>query len=498
MRVQSFVVIALVLSPACGSPATITLVVDNATVIDPRSGEVLPSHSVFVDGDRIVGVEPSGRARSAVAPDTVDGTGRFVIPGLIDMHVHAARRVAAAATLDLLLANGVTGFRDMNTVCWDPDAEGAFCTPQLRQLEQDIEAGARTAPRPLALGSTPVNGVSARANLPEGAPPFLAPETGDDGVQLARWWAEFGIDFVKMYNSVPREAYFAIMEEANRLGLEVSGHLPLGVSVVEASNAGQRTIEHARDLPVACGGYTDEYRGIMARVVEREEGVRPPAATDRIRSTLAAFDEETCGTVFQTLVTNGTYLVPTHGTREMDYRASDSTYRNDERRRYIHPAQLERWDRDLNSTAEASPELVALFGEFYDLGLRLTAMAHAAGVKVMAGTDANDTMIFPGFGLHDELARFADVGIDPMDVLRTATTTPAEYFDRAADLGTVSSGALADLVILDADPLADIRNTQSIRAVVLGGRVLDRSALDSLLQGVERLAAAGGSPDAGQ
>lgn len=490
--------LALGITAACAPPPeNAQLVVHGATVIDPLSGDVLPDHSVFISDGRIVGVEPTGGRAAFTATDTVDGTNRFVVPGLIDMHVHLFRdERVAQPTLDLLLANGITGYREMASDCWDSSREGAVCVDALRQMGAEVRSGARTAPRPLALASAPVNGVAQRAGLPEGAPDFLAPGTAEDGRALAQWLADRGIDVVKVYNTVPRAAYFALLEEANRLDLEVSGHLPWGVSVVEASDAGHRSIEHARDLPVACGSYSGAYRALMARVVDREEGANAPSAEERIRATLEAFDEATCGEVLQRLAANGTYLVPTHGTRQMDYLAGDSAYRADDRLRYVLAPIREGWEADLDRTARATDDLVSLFGEFYDLGVRLSALAHQAGVKLMAGTDANDTMIFPGFGLHDELERFADAGIDPMDVLRTATTTPAEYLGRTGELGTVSVGALADLLVLSEDPLTDITNAQSIEAVLVGGRVVDRAALDALLSDVEAAVVASGDPGA--
>ena len=492
MLSKSLVMSVVVSCLACGSPPELVdLLITGVTVIDPASEQIHTHHSVAIRGDRIVGLEPTEGNGSFEAPDTIDGTDRFLIPGLIDAHIHLfGNESVAEPTLDLLLANGITGFREMASDCWNADREGAVCVAGIRELAHAVEAGDRIAPRPLALASAPVSGFGDRGRLPEGAPEFLFPETAEDGRRLAEWLAGRGVDLVKVYNSVPREAYFALVEEATRLGLEVSGHLPWGVSVLEASAAGHRTLEHARDLPMACSDYSRSYRELMEEVVLLQ-GAERPSAQARMEATLDGFDEAVCSEVLAELARNDTYLVPTHGTREMDYRASDSTYRADDRMKYMLPRIRLGWLGDLNRTAEATPELVALYGEFYELGIRLTALAHAAGVKVLAGTDANDTMIFPGFGLHDELARFANAGIDEMSVLQTATSTSAEYLGRSNELGTVAVGALADLVLLGSDPLEDIGNAQDIEAVVLGGRVPSRADLDALLEGVEEMAGGG-------
>jgi len=160
LTLQRFILLATLSLAACGPPPQIVpLVIDNVTVIDPAGGDVLPGHSVFIDGSRIVGIERSSRNGAFVASDSVDATDRFVIPGLIDMHVHLFNREdVASPTLDLLLANGVTGFREMASARWDSDQDGAVCTEALRAMAREIEDGRRVGPRPLALSSAPING----------------------------------------------------------------------------------------------------------------------------------------------------------------------------------------------------------------------------------------------------------------------------------------------------------------------------------------------------
>lgn len=467
---------------ACGEPPeTVSLVIRNVTVIDPASRQALPDQSVFVADDRIRAIAPAeGRGRF-VAMDTIDGTGRFLIPGLIDSHAHVGRDIEfIETTFALMVANGVTGIRVFGAHCWAP-AENEVCLDGFRAMAGEIDAGLREGPRLLSVSSSPVNGPRQRSQMPDSLPAMFTPGTAEEGRALARYMKERGVDMIKVYSWARRAAYFALLDEASSLDIEVSGHVPAGVSLVEASNAGQRTIEHARDLPVACSTYGPEYRARMNDAIEGVEGATG-VPWERMRDILDGFDAALCDQVLSTLVANGTYLVPTHGTREKDARAGEEAYRDDPRLKYISAQQRQWWFDDLDRAAGLSPEIVALFRENYAAGLRLTALAHAAGVKVLVGTDA---MIFPGFAVHDELRRFADAGIAPMDILRAATTLPAEYFGRTDDLGGISAGTLADLVLLDADPLADIRNVTTINTVMMAGRVYDRAALDVLLQGVE-------------
>ena len=249
------------------------------------------------------------------------------------------------------------------------------------------------------------------------------------------------------------------------------------------ADMGLTTIEHARDLPVDCSTYGTVYRGqVMAKIMG--EDVPWPdrkALPGKARDT---FDKPTCDRQIAAMVRAGSYYVPTHLTREMDYRAGEAAYRNDPRKAYIPAMQQAGWDGDLDRTTKMLGELASDLGDFFRLGLATTRMAHDAGVKVMAGTDANDTMVFPGFSLHDELAHLVAAGLTPMEALQAATSVPAEYLGRSDDFGGVSAGKLADLLLLDADPTVDIANTTQISAVVQGGRMRDRAALDALLREV--------------
>ncbi len=174
----------------------------------------------------------------------------------------------------------------------------------------------------------------------------------------------------------------------------------------------------------------------------------------------------------------------------MDAFAHDPSFREDARSKYIPRQQWSRWTRDADGVAkrDPSPEGRKVMRDFYTKGLEITGAAHKSGVKVLAGTDAGDSYVFPGFAVHDELQELVKAGLTPAEALRAATWEGAEFLGRTADAGSLEPGKLADLVVLDADPLADIRNTSRIRAVVVNGRYLDRSALDRLLSSAEAAA----------
>ncbi len=481
-RIPLLVALVTAVLPAAPSFGQRTSVaIHDVTVVDPATGVATPGRDVLVRGGRIHRVT-TAQEQQPRAQSVVDGSGKFLIPGLLDMHVHLNLEVLddPQPTLDLLLAHGVTGVRDMSSDCWAETEDGKLCLPAMRRIAREIRRGKRFGPRILAMTSPVVRGPWQSFRVPEGAPPFATPETPEAARELVRYVKARGADLIKIYNGVPAAVYAALTNEARRRNIEVSGHLPLGVGLVEASNLGHRTVEHARDLPVACSRYGAEYRQTMRRVIDGDMQADPPDAETRLRGVLESFDEALCDEVLATLARNGTYLVPTHGTRELDARAADPDYRDDPRWRFVAPRLRERWEKDLDDMAAVAPQLGELYQEFYDLGLRLTARAHAAGVRILAATDANDTMIFPGSGMHDELERLVQAGLSPLDALRAATVVSAEYLGRD-DLGRVAQGQRADLVLLRRNPLEDISAVREIDGVVFAGRWIPRDILDAKL-----------------
>ena len=290
---------------------------------------------------------------------------------------------------------------------------------------------------------------------------------------------------MKIYDGVPRDGFLALVAEARRLGLDVAGHPPLGVSALEASNAGQRTFEHARVFLFNCFAGAGELRAASAELDANTN-------TTWRRRMVDGYDPAACAGLFAAMVRNGTAYVPTHVTRRFDAFVADSAYRHDARSRYVPKVQWESWNEDADGTIEADPTPAGYRArvDFYRKGLETTGAAYRAGVTVLLGTDSGDSYIFPGFAVHDELEELVSAGLTPAEALRAATLSGAEFLRLSAEFGSVEAGKAADLVLLEANPLEDIRNSRRIAAVVRGGRYLDRSALDELLAGAQRAAAA--------
>lgn len=456
-------------TPPARTAADADLIVRNVTVIDVAAGRALPKRDVLVKGDRIVDVTPTGRSSLPASARTIDGSGAFVIPGLWDMHAHLNIQLdPVRQQLPLFTAFGVTGIRVMNT----PMLTGALAP--FRDLQARIARGDLVGPRILSIGSWVMNG---EAGVSNAMPGYYKARTEDEGRQLARQLKALGYDFIKVYNGVSREGYLGLTDEARTLGIPFAGHEPAAMSAIELSNAGQRSIEHSRIFLLNCWPGADSMR---RQLLTTPQTVRRQRMVDE-------YSPSACAEVFRTFAKNGTYITPTHVTRKMDAFADNEAYRFDSRMRYIPARQQMAWYADANGmvAGDPSPAGRKAFMDFYRKGLELTTAAYRAGVPVMLGTDAGDSFVFPGASVHDELGELVKGGFTPAQALRTATLGGATFLGRTAEFGSVQAGGAADLVLLDANPLADIGNTRRIRTVIRGGRVFERAALDSMLASVE-------------
>lgn len=461
---------------AAREPADLAIV--HVDVVDVERGELLRDRTVLIRDGTIERIEPTVRGGAAAAQEhgaheVVDGSGGYLIPGLWDMHAHMQARgmppwISTDWLMPLLVAHGVTGVRDMASSC--DGAEGAACLERMRDWQRRIHAGELLGPRLLALSSFPLN------------PPWDREVTAEQVRGVVGMIREQGLDFIKVYTRWSPQGFALLMAEARRAGIPVSGHIPLRVTTIEASQAGLRSIEHARDLPFDCFAGAAEFRATA-------RSQNPPVEV--MRAMVDEHDEARCAEIFRTLVRNDTWYVPTHITRRMDAYADDAAFRADPRLRYIPPTILESWNRDADRMValDPTPEGRRVMRGFYERGLEITGAAHRAGVRVLVGTDGGDTYAFPGSGVHDELGELVLAGLSPAEALRAATSSSAEFLGLGDLHGSVATGRRADLVLLDANPLEDIDAVRRIRAVVFRGEHLDRAALDALLAQAEATAA---------
>jgi imidazolonepropionase-like amidohydrolase len=438
------------------TPSPHALVLAHATVIDTTGGPSIPDVVVVVEGNRVEAVEPAGRATLPKHARVVDAMGKYLIPGLWDMHTHLFSHVDRPGTnrsawaFPLYVANGVTGVRDMWT---DPD---------------DI-ATARRWNELRAQGTLLAPHLEWSSRIVDGDPPHIkgaaVVTTPDQARQVVEELKAGGAGFIKTYWNLRREVFFAIAEQAKKSGIPFAGHVPSSVSAFEASDAGMKSIEHLTGIEETCSTRSDEFQRI------------PPQNWTPKLGDLAfeTFDEKRCADLFARFARNGTWQVPTLLLLQSLGLAQEAGIASSPALDYVPAFVREKWH-----VRDGAGRPLALRRARFARLLRFVGDLHRAGVGILAGSDFGNPLMVAGFSLHDELALLTEAGLTPLQALQTATRNVGVYFGRN-DIGTITQGSVGDLVILDADPVVDIRNTRRIAGVVLGGRYLDRQELQALL-----------------
>ncbi len=464
-------------------PPAADVALTHVTVVDVETGRLLLNQTVLISGNRIVHVAPFRHTPVPVGAAVVSGQGKYLIPGLWDMHVHLfnqiSRRPPNRWYFPLLVANGVTGVREM----WAKIAD----VRTVVDWRERIAAGTLLAPRIAATGVLVDGPVSWWPTTDRVA-------TAEEARRFVREVHRAGFDFVKVYSSLSKEAYLAITDEARRLGLPVAGHIPLQVRTREAAAVGQRSDEHLHQVREACATteslILEERERLYTRAFtvaeddslwERHEGMRAET-----------YDEKTCEAVARQLAAGPVWQVPTLVNERGHFLGPPPGFEQDPRLVYVPADERRVWNAGLR---EFGVKIATTsLGESGERTRRWVAtlevvrtLAHA-GVPFLAGTDLGSPYLIPGFSLHEELALLVDAGLSPLAALQAGTIHPARYLRMSDSLGLVRAGQVADLVLLDANPLENIRNTQQISAIVLNGRYLDRATLNQLLRDAEQSA----------
>lgn len=450
-------------------PSPEALAFINVTVIDATGAPPKSKMTVVISDGRIAGVGRTGRLKVPAGARMVDATGQFLIPGLWDMHTHIWDK---EMLFPAYVANGITGVRDM----------GSVLEPWVRWRAQ-ISSGELQGPRPF-IGGKIVDGFKPFFYF------FVQAATAEQGRESVRSLKEKGADFIKVYERLPREVYFAVADEARRQGLSFAGHVPAEVKASEASAAGQKSIEHLTGIALESSTEQARLRREAADALKeaRRDGLKAEEVSAGIQRAyklarglpLDTYSEERAKALFKTLRRNKTWQVPTLVVRE--------DYGDEQLRRSIVP-QLKYFPPFVRGMilpeGRATDEERAENRRRFRKELEIVRAMHEAGVRFLAGADAPNPYSVPGFGLHDELGLLVEAGFTPLEALQAATRNPAEFLGRLDSLGTIEHGKIADLVLLEADPLAEISNTRRIAAVVLGGKLLLKPQLQEMLDGLE-------------
>jgi imidazolonepropionase-like amidohydrolase len=401
-------------SGATPKPATAPLAFTGVTVVDVSNGRLVPEQTVVVAGNRVHTVGPTGQVRVPAGAHVVDATGKYLIPGLWDMHVHVGNLVD---WYPRFIAHGVTGVREMA----QRFRGGA---DSFRVWQREFAAGTRVGPRMVGPSADLTNGPGLRIRTPADAARII------DSLKAA------GMVFLKYHdNRGDPELYFAMLRAARQAGLPVVGHITEKVTEVEAADSGQRGIEHTISHPRCWPAL-----GTLHSVADASATAATAPVATASDSVVAA---NACGQAAEAYSRNGTWLVPTLAVAFYMKRVMEP------RQSLVRTMRQRGVTRFLTGT-DTSPQYQQQYG------------------------------MPPGVALPQELVFLVESGLTPLEVLQAATLNPAKFLDATDSLGAVAPGKLADLVLLDADPLTNIYNVMKISAVVANGRYFDRAALDAL------------------
>jgi hypothetical protein len=470
------ILFSLLFSFSCGHQepfeSQATLIFLHATIIDTSGGPNQTDMTAFITGDRITDIKKTGKVRLPQGARVIDAAGKFLVPGLWDMHVHWYDE----RFLPLFIANGVTGVRQMSGF------------PLHLDWRERASRGELLAPRQV-IASPIVDGPGATWT---GSIEVGNKQEARDAVQKIK---DSGFDFVKIYAGIPRDAFYALADEAAKQGLIFAGHVPHSVSALEASDAGQKSIEHLTGVLEGCSPFGGE---ITRGYAKNMTGVNNRTGMDKARlrvlrvlfeRLLATYDKERAAVLFARFAKNGTWQCPTLTANRSIAFMGDAEFRNDPRLKYMPKPIRSSWQPENNPLwASRTAEDYAIQKRLYQKYTKTLAEMHRAGVRVLAGTDTGNPLCFPGFSLHDELTLLVEAGFTPLEALQAATLNAAIFQGTAESFGTIEKGKIADLVLLEANPLEKIENTKRIAAVVLGGKLFKKQQIDEMLADADKIA----------
>jgi hypothetical protein len=426
--------------------------------------------TVVVTGNRIT--EVGDKVRVPLGAQVIDASGKYLVPGLWDMDV-----VGTARVYPFYVVNGVTGVREMGS---------ARPIAALLDIRKSAAEGRLVAPRMVATGPALDGAFPGRVYHT----PVANEAAARQGVVTLK---QSGADFVSAHFMLSREAYFAVVDEAKRQSIPLAGWMPASVNAAEVSNAGQRSIDNLPSMMASCSNRAEEIINKYADIL-RAPNARPQGWQVPWQTLLETYDKKRAAALFSLFAKNGTFVTPmlTHWTAvhaHDDIVRLDVEHKDDPRLKYLWPALKQQWtstqdrmEQEFEETRQISPAVTERF-------LDMVKAMHSAGVRLLAGTGtAAHPFVWPGFSLHEELEWLVKAGLTPIEALQTATLNPARFLGQEKELGTIERGKLADLVLLDGNPLEDIHNTQRIAAVIANGRYFPKPELQRMLSELEAAA----------
>ena len=451
------------------------VIIENATLIDAVN-PVRENMTLVLIGDAIESIEESRSKIINIKQDdiVINAKGKFLIPGLWDAHVHLTfiPELDYKTAFDLFLSNGITSIRDTGAVL-------NKLNPAINYVNENPDK----APRLFYSGPL-IDGYLRVYKGQEPGFPELSIGVNEyaDIKSVISDLLEQGATFIKVYEMLSAKTFLDLLEIANKKNLRVTGHIPLSIDLIEAIDAGLDGMQHLRNLDLACAKNAKDLLFQRQRLIENSKSVPGSVLRTKIHqlqrfAAIRNIDEERCNEIIKYLAEKNVFQTPTLTINTAGSRRffADSKWRETYR---LLPSKVQRrWQIDsLRLAKETQTENDQIFN---DWSMRIVGQFNEHGVKIIAGTDTPIGFLTPGYSLHKELELLVEAGLTPLQALKSATVTPAEFFNLESKMGTIDIGKYADLVILNKNPLNSIKNTQNIHTVISRGRIKNTKKDDS-------------------
>lgn len=450
-----------------------TIFIKKTNIIDVDNGKIIPDkHVILKDG--LISQVTDGDIRLKIKADTViDGEGKYLMPGLWDMHTHVWND---ATTFPLLIANGVTGIRGMfesvySVNKWRENINKVkIVGPQLYVAGPIVDG-----PKPIWPGSVAVSNEA----------------DGRRAVDSLK--NKLKVDFIKVYSLLSHDSYMAIADECKNQKIVFAGHVPNEISIVEAAQAGQKSQEHLYGMMEMASDSSDYWFAYQKGTVKDTTWKQRSIRKDFLFRT---FNESKLKTALKQIKKTNTFICPTLTVNRGVANINDTSLLNDPRMEYMGGFMKNTWDyrKDFRFKTWTDIDFAQTKRE-YELKMKITKMIYDAGIPILAGTDFPNPHCYIGFGLHDELELLVKAGLTPAAALQAATINPAKYFGIESIEGCVAINKNANLVLLSKNPLENISNTKSIDMVFVKGKPFTDVQLQAMLNSVKKMLAGINEPD---
>ncbi len=443
--------------------------IKSINIIDVKSGNVLENRDILIENNKISAIDTTGIIKVNSTALIVNGFDKYIMPGLWDMHTHSNQH-SEWLHHPLYIANGVTGIRDMSGQLNERDSYWVGSKERLR-WNTELLNNERITPRYVLQSSYQIDGAS---SVPKNFPDFFTVEKEEHIDSILRFYKNEKVDFIKVYQQIKPKIYRKLALSAPKYGLHLAGHKPMFVSLEDAILLGQKSFEHGRIF--------------MFESFPKADSLRNPENWKTFfskskKSMVEDFNPKTAIKLMTLMKNNNAYWTPTLQTLKFEAFAHKQTYINNPNLKYITSIRKNLWwgiDVKNNKKKNLSEEGAGLSNDFYNAVEKQIKMAKDIGVPIMTGTDVTDSYTFAGFSIHNELEDLTKSGLSNLEALQSATIIPANFVGKEKKHGTVESGKIADLIILDKNPLENIKNTQTINAVINNGIYYDSDKINEL------------------